>query len=604
MSKERSTDVGYRLDRYVTASGASSPEYGTADEALYFQWGVTGRPQLWRLDSPKAWPERCTSLKAGTGASSLSPDGSSILLATSPEGGSNTSFHRYDVESGFIELLTDDFSARHYFGDWNDDGTEIVFLSDRHHDGRLGVYRQPISIRGAVDLIYTTKTYMTIEDWSCENDCILMRRSKGIFDDRLYALDPDDGSLQQLTPTEPARYLSPTWGPDGGLYCVTDYDDDFLYVAEIRRGGPGAEPEPIFGMDQSNVEAIGVDEATGLAAMFVNENGYSRLIVGRMADGKFERTVEPSLPDGAIGGASFGMDGETIAISVRSEFDTTDIYVIDLLDGGHTQWTRTSMVDISSDDRRSRVVRYESKDGLDVPALVMDPAVDGRTPLLIDLHGGPAAQHRPKFRPFVQYLVDKGWVVIQPNVRGSTGYGRSFASLDDREARFDAVDDVKAAVEWARREYLIDEDSIVVYGVSYGGLLALLAMIEYPRLWAAGVEISGITDWVKYLNQCIDSKREIREREYGSLSSDMELLQRLSPHRRASEIDCPVFIAHGENDPQVPVSEAKRFEERLEQDDTTVRSLYFEGEGHRIVDADNQLVLYRAIDDFLHRTIR
>jgi dipeptidyl aminopeptidase/acylaminoacyl peptidase len=246
-------------------------------------------------------------------------------------------------------------------------------------------------------------------------------------------------------------------------------------------------------------------------------------------------------------------------------------------------------------------VRYRTFDGREIPAWFTLPPepTPGETPVVVDVHGGPESQRRPGFRALTQLLVARGYAVFEPNVRGSAGYGRRYAALDDVERRMDAVADVEAGAEWLAAHEAVDPDRLAVSGGSYGGFVALAALTTFPDRWAAGVDVVGIASFVTFLQNTGDWRRELREAEYGSLAEDRALLEALSPLSRIDRIAAPLVVLHGANDPRVPVSEARQVAEAAREAGVEVRELVFDDEGHGFSKLANRVAAYTAVVEFL-----
>jgi dipeptidyl aminopeptidase/acylaminoacyl peptidase len=220
-------------------------------------------------------------------------------------------------------------------------------------------------------------------------------------------------------------------------------------------------------------------------------------------------------------------------------------------------------------------------------------------PVVVDIHGGPESQRRPSFASVTQYLLNNGYAVFEPNVRGSSGYGKAYSGLDDVENRMDSVKDIREGVGWLHDHPEVDPDRVVAMGGSYGGFMVLASVTEYPDLWAAGVDIVGIANFVTFLENTGDWRRSLREAEYGSLDDDREFLESVSPINNIDRIEAPLFVLHGENDPRVPVGEAEQIVEEAREQGVPVRKLIFEDEGHGFAKLDNRIEAYREIVDFL-----
>ncbi|NIS82992.1 MAG: alpha/beta fold hydrolase [Anaerolineales bacterium] len=248
-----------------------------------------------------------------------------------------------------------------------------------------------------------------------------------------------------------------------------------------------------------------------------------------------------------------------------------------------------------------QLVRYATFDEREIPAWFYSRPEEGDKlrPVIVFVHGGPESQFKPYFHFFLQYFIQRGFAVLAPNVRGSTGYGKHFAHLDDVEKRMDSVRDLAYAAYWLRQQAGIDGDRLVVYGGSYGGFMVLAALTQQADLWAAGVNIVGISNFVTFLENTSEYRRSHREAEYGSLEEDRDFLESISPLNHAHKIVSPLMVIHGANDPRVPLSEAKQLVEMLESRDVPVEFIVFEDEGHGLVKLKNKLVAYPAIAEFL-----
>ena len=201
----------------------------------------------------------------------------------------------------------------------------------------------------------------------------------------------------------------------------------------------------------------------------------------------------------------------------------------------------------------------------------------------------------------IQYFLNNGYAVLAPNVRGSTGYGKTYSHLDDVEKRMDSVADLAHAARWLKARSDIDGERLAVYGGSYGGFMVLSALTTYPELWAAGVDIVGISNLATFLQNTSDYRRGHREAEYGSLARDRAFLERIAPINHIDRIVAPLIVIHGANDPRVPVSEAKQLVAALQARGVPVEFLVFDDEGHGVVKLKNKQVAYPAIVAFLDR---
>ena len=313
-------------------------------------------------------------------------------------------------------------------------------------------------------------------------------------------------------------------------------------------------------------------------------------------------TAEVPLPDehGVAGGWSFSKDGRHLAFAYSSARHPGDAWRYDT-DTGELERLTTSPCDVDpATFVAPELIRYSSFDGLEVPAFVFRPTSGTAPhPVVVVIHGGPESQWRPSFSPLTQYLVAQGFAVVAPNVRGSTGYGRRYQHLDDVDKRLDSVHDLAGLHDWLATQDDLDESRAALYGGSYGGYMVLMGLTHQPERWAAGVDIVGMSDLVTFLENTAAWRRAFREREYGSLEHDRELLQELSPITHVDALAAPLFIVHGANDPRVPLGEAEQMHEILAARGVTSELLVYEDEGHGLAKLSNRIDAYPRIATFL-----
>ncbi len=608
--------MSYDIERYLNIRSAYGASFGPDGETLSFLMNTTGTGQVWTLSGPRAWPEQRTFYDERVGFASWSPERPELIFGMDEGGNERTQLYMLDSETGGIENLTAMPEAKHRWGGWSHDGDRFAFASNRRDQSVFDLYVQGREERSEeATLVYEGNGWLSLSGWSPDDSRLLVSQAYSNFDQDLYVLDLETETLEHLTPHEgDVRYGSPNWAPGGeGIYLVTDEGDaDTLYLAyvDLETG----ERETVVDGDGWNVDGIALDEETGRFVYSRNVSGYTELTVGEFDSDdptQFETFPEPDLPGGVAGGVSFGPEAERFALSTTGDTVNTNVFVIDIETGEAERWTDAPTAGIPRETfDESELVHVESFDGLEVPGFLTVPETpagadddtatssDG-APVIVDIHGGPESQRRPSFSSLKQYFTDRGYAYFEPNVRGSAGYGADYAALDDVENRMDSVADIKACVEWLKAHPAIDGDRIAAKGGSYGGFMVLAALTEYPDLWAAGIDVVGIANFVTFLENTGDWRRELREAEYGSLAEDREFLESISPINNVDRIEAPLFVLHGENDPRVPVGEAEQVAKRAKEQGVPVRTLIFEDEGHGFSKLENRIEAYSAIAEFL-----
>ena len=593
-----STDI----ERYLNVRSAHGASF-SPDGELAFLLDTTGTPQVWTVREARTWPEQRTFFDERVTFASFSPEREELVFGMDEGGNERAQLFRLDAD-GSVNALTDEPDAKHRWGGWSHDGERFAFASNRRDRSVFDVYVQGRNETGdAAERVYEGDGWFIVSGFSPSDDRLLVSEAHSGFDQDLHVLDLDSGDIEHLTPHEgDVRYQSAAWSPAGDtLYVVTDRDSNTLSLARLDIATH--ELETVVEDGEWNVEGFTLDEETGRLVYARNVDGYTDLTVGRLADEtEIEEFPAPTLPEGVAGGIEFDADAERFAVTVTGPRENTNVHVVDIATGESERWTRASTAGLSRERfREPDLIRFETFDGREIPAFFSLPtdSRDGETPVVVDIHGGPEAQRRPQFSPVTQYLLDAGYAVFEPNVRGSTGYGKAYTHLDDREKRMDAVADIESGVEWLTDHPMVDPERIAVMGGSYGGFMTLAALTEYPDLWAAGVDIVGIASFVTFLENTGPWRRALREAEYGSLAEDRELLESISPINRVERIDAPLFVLHGANDPRVPVGEAEQITDRLDERDVPVEKLIFDDEGHGIVKRENRIEAYTATARFL-----
>ncbi|WP_122090770.1 S9 family peptidase [Halalkalicoccus subterraneus] len=596
--------MAYPFERYLNVRNAYGASFGPEGERLSFLMDTTGVPQVWSLDFPRAWPAQHTFADERVTFAAFSPERPELVFGMD-EGGNERQQLFLLRPDGTIDPLTAHPAAKHRFGGWSSDGERFAFASNRRDEAVFDVYVQGRDQRGEeAELIHEGEGWLTVGGWSPDDSRLIVTESHSSFDQDVHVLDIGSGELTHLTPHEGRiRFRSTSWGPDGGIYLVTDRDSDTLFLA--RLDAETGDLDVIEEGGEWNVDRVAVDEESERIVYSRNVDGYTELTAGELSGLDVEEFPEPDLPEGVAGGVSFGPDGERFAVGATGDTDNTNVHVVETATGESERWTDAATGGIPRERfSDSELVRFESFDNREIPAFFSLPedAPAGETPAIVDIHGGPEGQRRPSFSPVKQYFLDRGYAYFEPNVRGSSGYGREYTHLDDVEKRMDSVADIRAGVEWLHEQPEIDSDRIVAFGGSYGGFMVLASMTEYPDLWAAGIDIVGIANFVTFLENTGEWRRELREAEYGSLEHDREFLESVSPINNIDSIEAPLFVLHGENDPRVPVGEAEQIAERA-REHVPVETLIFEDEGHGFTKLGNRIEAYTGIAEFLEEYV-
>jgi len=319
------------------------------------------------------------------------------------------------------------------------------------------------------------------------------------------------------------------------------------------------------------------------------------------------------VPTGTIGGLEFSPDGTRLALQISTPQSPSDVYVLApgssaTAAGELVRWTFSEIGGLDSQALTvPELVHYRTFDDRDIPAFVYKPSGPGPHPVVVNIHGGPESQVRPGFSSAIQMWVHAlGIAVVTPNVRGSSGYGKTYVALDNGAKREDSVRDIGALLDWISTQPDLDADRVAVYGGSYGGYMVLASLVHYSDRLAAGVEIVGVSSFVTFLESTQEYRRDLRRPEYGD-ERDPEMrsfLESISPLNNASRIRAPLFVAQGANDPRVPVTEAEQIVREVRRSGFRVWYMKAMNEGHGFGKKPNQDLFQQITALFLERLLK
>ena len=603
------------IAQFLNISAAYAPNLAPDGQTLVFLSTQTGLPQVWRVGLPigkgePLWPDQLTFGADRVQGVWLSPvpDEPKLIFARDEGGGENAQLFLLTPATGEEVTLTGGFErAMHTFGSWSADGSCFFFAANRRDKVLFDLYVQTPG--KPAELLWENDEPGYLQDVILAPDGkrVTLSRTQSSSRSELLELDTVSGTARLLS-SAAARYSAVAYTGEGrSLIVITDSDSDFLYLARLELGTLELTPlvQPNWDVDCATLAPDG-----RTLAYVVNEGGAGKLY---RYDLVTETTHSASDPADALGVAamldarlSFSADSRRLAFSFYGATRTSDVYVWSLEPDTLQIATRSSHGGLlPTTFTAPELVHYPTFDEKDIPAWFYQPKAQTEPmPAVIIVHGGPEGQSRPSLNFLAQYLVLHGYAVLVPNVRGSTGYGNRYSHLDDVEKRMNSVADLAYGAQWLASQPAVAKDRIAVYGGSYGGFMVLSALTTYPELFAAGVDIVGISNFVTFLENTSGYRRAHREAEYGSLAEDRTFLEDISPLSHIGKLEAPLMVIHGANDPRVPLGEAEQLVGALGARGVETEFLVFSDEGHGLVKLANKLVAYPAVVEFLDRQLK
>ena len=570
-----------------------STRFGDTAQAHQVQFPLGRRKQL------TFFPERIV------GATYQPTQGDYFVFSKDIGGNEFRQNYRYDLATGDIALLTDG-TSKNSRGIWSNEGSHMAYTSTRRNGKDVDFYLiDPLQPK-------TNRLLSQVEgggwfalDWSIDDRHILAMEYLSVNQSYLWLIDTETGEKTGLTPqdeSQPVVYGTARFSKaDKGLYVTTDRGSEFKRLAYLdleTQQYTYLTPEINW-----DVEQIALSQDGQLLAFTVNQAGASGLHVLDTARG--EEIPLPQLPLGLILGIRWRPSCQELGFTLISAQSTADVYSLTIETGEITRWTEseTGGLDTSS-FVQPELVHWKSFDHLDISGFLYRPPSQftGKRPVVIDIHGGPEGQYRPRFLGRQNfYLNQLGVALLFPNVRGSSGYGKTFLTLDNGYLREDSVKDIGALLDWIATQPDLDSDRVLVTGGSYGGYMSLAVAIRYSDRIRASIDIVGISNFVTFLENTESYRRDLRRVEYGDeRDPDMrKFLLNISPLNHADKIKQPLFVVHGQNDPRVPVSEAAQIVKTVRQNDSPVWFLLAKDEGHGFAKKQNADFLFYATVMFI-----
>jgi dipeptidyl aminopeptidase/acylaminoacyl peptidase len=447
--------------------------------------------------------------------------------------------------------------------------------------------------------------------FSFDDRRLALAEFKSVTESYVWVMDVATGDRRRVLPAADAdagRTIASgevNFARDGkGLFLTTDRDGEFQRAARLDLETGRLE---YFGPSSWDVEQLALSPDGRKIAMVTNEAGVGVL---RLFDADTRRELpRPRVPIGTVSGIVWHHDSGVLAFVLNSAQSPGDVYVLDLASNAVARWTEAKVEGLdASAFRPQESIRWTSFDGREITGLLTRPPsrFAGRRPVMIQIHGGPEAQARPGFLGRWNYYINElGIAIIEPNVRGSSGYGKTFVSLDNGTKREDSVRDIGALLDWIARQPDLDPKRVVVVGGSYGGYMSLAVATTYPELIAGAIDIVGIANFVTFLERTESYRRDLRRVEYGDERDPKmrEFLTRISPVNNAAKIRRPLYVAHGRNDPRVPYTEAQSIVETVRGNGTPVWYLLANNEGHGFAKKENADFNFYATILFLQETV-
>jgi len=598
-----------KLDAYLNARQATPLGFSPQGQLLIAtRFGDV--EQLHLVERPGGERRQLTFAREPITQAAFSPDpGRSAYVYLADVGGNeNAQLYYQRLGEPTPKLLTDGKSLN---GPplWSNTGREVAFFSTARDGVSYDIdVVEPeagslprLAVTGGENAVWSPL------DWSPDDRKLLVLKYLSISEAYLYVVDLYSGQRREVDPAPVKTGIAGAkFSRDGqGVYLISNRDGEFAQLRYVNLFS--GDKTVISGHISWDIDELAISRDGHYLAYVSNEAGTDKL---NLLDLRAHQDLTPPrlAAAGVIDSLSFDAQGNRLALGFAAPNRPRDAYVLDVAANHLEAWTHSEAgaVDTAKfvTPRLTQFPTFDRVDGRprQIPLFVYEPSTPGPHPLLITLHGGPESQFRPGFDPWLQFVVNElGFAVAAPNVRGSSGYGKSYLALDNGKLREDAVKDIGALLVWLSLQSAYDAKHVVVSGTSYGGYLALATMVDFGDRLRGAVDVAGISDFVSFLTHTAPYRQNQRRAEYGD-ERDLDMrsfLRRISPLTNAERISRPLLIVHGKNDPRVPSSEAEQIVNRVRSRGGEVWYLQAADEGHGFRKQRNRDAYYQTFAQFL-----
>ena len=593
---------------YIEARSAAIIDWHPLKKEMLIATRFGNTPQLHWVKMPGGDRKQITFFDEPVTNATFNPATGNYFLYTKDSGGNEFSqVYRYEIATGKSTQLTPGGRSQNGNMVWNETGNKIVYASTRRNGADRDIYSMdPLDTSTNKMLMQVTGGGWGIDDWSNDEKKLITEEGISVNESRLWIYDFATGEKKRLLPQQDERvvYTNGIFSKDGkGIYLLTNKDNEFSKLAWYDFASNKLSVlTPDINWDISNFDLT----KDGKQLAFVtNEAGVSKLYIMNTSTKKYAPVT--AIPTGVIGGITWHKDGRSLGFSYISSNASSDVFEWNTETNKLTRWTESELggMDISGIEP-PELIKWKSFDGREISGFLYkaNKKFTGKRPVIINIHGGPEGQSRPVFIGRNNYYLNElGVSMIYPNVRGSTGYGKTFTDLDNGMKREESVQDIGALIDWIATQPNLDASRIMITGGSYGGYMTLACAFHYNDKIRCSLDIVGISNFNTFLKNTESYRRDLRRVEYGDErdTAMAAFFERTAPLNNADKITKPIFIVQGKNDPRVPYTESQNMAEKIKKNGGAVWYLMANDEGHGFGKKNNQDFLFYATVEFVKR---
>lgn len=579
-----------RTNQYQNIRSASLINYAPDGKSMLITTRFADVPQLHIISKPDGARKQITFFKEPVGSATFFPEQNKFVFAKDSAGNEFAQLYTFDLNTGNYQMISDGGRTQNSLLNWSNSGKQFTTVSTKRNGKDYDIYIGNTANPQETKLLLSKGGSWSVVDWSPDDKKLVVRNGISATKSYMHILDIATGALTQINSTDDeTAFSNAVWNASGtGIYLVNDEGSEFkqLKFFDVATKKTTVITENI----KWDVGGVTINKKRTKLLFGVNENGYSKMYLLNTNDNKFFELK--NMPVGIFNAAEFNpVNDNELGLTISTAQTPGDIFTYSITDEQLTQWTFSEVGGLNTSTFTvPTLIEYPTFDKLKngkqrfIPAFYYKPKnVSGKIPVVITIHGGPESQTRPSFSSFNSFLNNElGVAVIAPNVRGSSGYGKSYLKMDNGILREESVKDIGALIDWIATQPELDASRICVYGGSYGGYMVLASMVHFSNKLKCGIDVVGISNFVTFLKNTESYRRDLRRVEYGDeqIPEMNAFLEKISPLNNIEKITKPLFIIQGQNDPRVPVTEAEQMKNKLQAVGKPVWYLLAKDEGH------------------------
>jgi dipeptidyl aminopeptidase/acylaminoacyl peptidase len=605
LAQEAIQPKDYTIEQFYENTRIAGGYFSPEEDKLLVSSDKSGIFNLFEIDISNAEMQQITNSKEDSYFAIDYVPNSENMLYSADKGGNEINHIYLLEENGNSRDLTPGENEKAQFAGWNKDKSGFYYISNKRNPQFFDLYEMNMQSLKS-EMIYKNEENLTVEDISHNGQLLALSKSITTSENKLFLYNLQTKEMTELS-AEAAQYSASGFDKnDEHFYYITNAGREFKSLIEYN-----LETKKSNNLFETNWDVMYsyLSENDKYRVIGINEDGKNSLIINNTQTG--EEVDLPNMQNEDIVAVNISDSEELMRLTIGTAKAPNNLYVYDFSSGDLKKLTNTLNPEIDAEDLVSaEVVRYKSFDGLEIPAIYYKPhqaSENNKVPALVWVHGGPGGQSRVGYSALIQYLVNQGYAILAVNNRGSSGYGKTFFRMDDKKHGDEDLKDCIWGKKWLQDQEYIDADKIGIIGGSYGGYMTMAAMTFTPDEFEAGVNIFGVTNWLRTLKSIPpywEAFREALYEEMGDPVKDSIALYNKSPLFHADQVKNPVMVLQGANDPRVLQVESDEIVAALKENDVPVEYIVFEDEGHGFIKKENEIKAYRQIREFLDKYLK